>query len=81
MTLRRNTSYLKQCFMVLHEKHRCIEFKTYPSLPPPPPRPVSKLLLQLEIRRTSKLNTVDLGNFVPLLNFSMCSMSSIYPKR
>ena len=28
-----------------------------------------------------KTRTVDLGNFVPLFNFSLCSMSSIYPKR
>ena len=27
------------------------------------------------------LGTVDLGNFVPLFNLSMCSMSSVYPKR
>ena len=26
-------------------------------------------------------NTVGLGNFVPLFNFSLCSMSSISPKR
>ena len=28
-----------------------------------------------------KFGTVDLDNFVPLFNFSLCSMSSIYPKR
>ena len=26
-------------------------------------------------------DTVDLGNFVPLFNFSLCSLSSISPKR
>ena len=29
----------------------------------------------------ASVRTVDLGNFVPLFNFSMCSTSGIYPKR
>ena len=33
------------------------------------------------LKLCSTKGTVDLGNFVPLFNFSMCNMSSIYPKR
>ena len=38
-------------------------------------------LIQFYESYGSNSSTVDLGNFVPLFNFSMCSMSSIYPKR
>ena len=37
--------------------------------------------IQCEISMHIAQYTADLGNFVSLFNFSMCSMSSIYPKR
>ena len=37
-------------------------------------------VFQCDIRYVT-FSTVDLGNFVPLFNLSLCSMSSISPKR
>ena len=54
-------------------------------IPPPQTRKLRKIATSGKRRPKGRgkiyKNTVDLCNFVPLFNFSLCSMSSISPKR